>query len=502
MKILALTLLVLAPLHAGERQQAISRAALLDKIRGGWAGQMIGVSYGAPTEFNSNGHINDGVFKAWEPGRVSNSLVQDDLYVEMTFAKVLDRNFGATTKDFGEAFKTTLYPLWHANLAARRNLILGVPPEQAGAPKYNAHANDIDFQIESDFIGLMAPGLPQSANEIAQRVGRLMNYGDGMYGGMFVAGMYAAAFFEATPREVVKAGLASIPRESAYAQVIADVLKWSQKEKDWRKVWQQIEDQWDTNDPCPEGARTPFNIDAKLNGAYVALGLLYGERDFGKTIEIATRAGQDSDCNPATAGGILGVMLGYSGIPVIWTSGIPAIADRTFQYTDFTFNTIVDSTLERALHLIKVTGGQVEGERIVVNPQAPAPPPLKVWDYGTVIARSTAPLGWEFSAGEWAFDKTHGAYMASQAKAEARTSFTGTGAIVVGPFMPGGGAAKVYLDGKLERSVDVNSYETGRNAGKQHEAVWHRFGLRNVKHDVRIVVRRGPLGIEGLVVYR
>ena len=37
--------------------------------------------------------------------------------------------------------------------------------------------------------------------------------------------------------------------------------------------------------------------------------------DFGKTIEIATRAGQDSDCNPASAGGILGVMLGYNAIP-------------------------------------------------------------------------------------------------------------------------------------------------------------------------------------------
>jgi hypothetical protein len=38
----------------------LSRAALEDKVRGGWAGQMIGVSFGAPTEFKSNGKIIEG----------------------------------------------------------------------------------------------------------------------------------------------------------------------------------------------------------------------------------------------------------------------------------------------------------------------------------------------------------------------------------------------------------------------------------------------------------
>ena len=59
----------------------------------------------------------------------------------------------------------------------------------------------------------MAPGLPQSANDIAWRAGRVMNYGDGIYGGMFVSGMYAAAFFETDPRKVVEAGLAVDPRQ-------------------------------------------------------------------------------------------------------------------------------------------------------------------------------------------------------------------------------------------------------------------------------------------------
>ena len=164
--LLALGAVAIAADKGGYR--SITRAQLHDKIAGGWAGQMIGVSFGAPTEFRSNGKINDAVLQPWRPDRVSNSLGQDDLYVDMTFASVLDaKGLDANSADFGAMFKDARYGLWHANLAARRNLRRGVPATLSGTPKYNAHANDIDFQIEADFIGLMTPGLPQSANDIA-----------------------------------------------------------------------------------------------------------------------------------------------------------------------------------------------------------------------------------------------------------------------------------------------------------------------------------------------
>ena len=482
---------------------------LRDKIAGGWAGQMIGVSFGAPTEFRSNGKINDAELPKWTPERVSNSLGQDDLYVDMTFAAVLDeKGLDATSDDFGAMFRDAKYSLWHANLAARRALKRGIPGSQSGLPQYNAHANDIDFQIESDFIGLMAPGLFQSSNDIAARAGRVMNYGDGIYGGMFVSGMYAAAFFETDPRKVVEAGLACIPRKSPYGMLVADLLAWSkQYPGDWRKAWQLIEDKWDKNDPCPDGALKPFNIDAKLNGAYIALGLLYGGRDFGKTIEIATRAGQDSDCNPASAGGILGVLLGYQAIPNEWKGGIPALADKKFSYTDFSFNTIVESTVKRALALIRRTGGQVEGDTALVKAQTPKAPKLEVWNYGTVSERiAAADPRWSWK-GDWRTDARRPSRTASGKGAEASVSFTGTGAIVTGPYFTEGGKADVYLDGKLSRTVDVCSDE--RN-GRTGEAVWHAFGLKNGSHTVRLVVRGEPygsyqgtdVGIDDVVVFR
>jgi hypothetical protein len=269
--------------RGGGTDEIVRMSELEDKIRGGWAGQMIGVSFGAPTEFRFQGELMpEDALPTWRPEMVRNALDQDDLYVDMTFASVLDdKGLEATTDDFGAMFRNVKYHLWHANLAARRALRRDVPATLSGTPAYNAHANDIDFQIEADFIGLMSPGLPQASNDLCLRAGRVMNYGDGILGGVFVSGMYAAAFFESDPRRIVEAGLATLPPESPYAQVIRDVLEWSRQfPDDWNQAWRRVNEKWDRREPCPAGALQPFNIDAKINGAYVALGLLYGGGDF------------------------------------------------------------------------------------------------------------------------------------------------------------------------------------------------------------------------------
>ena len=513
----ALALLSVIALSQDQSVREITRQELRDKIEGGWAGQMIGVSYGAPTEFRfRQAMVPEDRLPKWKPEMVSNALDQDDLYVDMTLAKVLDdKGLDATTDDFGAMFKEAKYRLWHANLAARRALKRGVPATLSGTPKYNAHANDIDFQIESDFIGLMSPGQFQWTNAMSWRAGRVMNAGDGIYGGMFISGMYAAAFFENDTRKIVEAGLACLPARSPYAMVIKDVLRWSQENPDdWTKTWQAVNEKWDKREPCPEGALKPFNIDAKLNGAYVALGVLYGKGDFSRTIEVATKAGQDSDCNPSSACGIVGVMRGYKAIPKEWSSGIPPLADQKFNFTDYTFKTIVDSTEKRALALIEKNGGRVNGDKITVKMQKPTAAKLELWDnYGSPVERvpsSDARWSWK---GEWAKPPAGGRGGARDAKvsstkgAEATITFNGTGAIVTGPYSPNGGTAQVYLDGKLDRTVDVYPDEDSTKGG---EAVWHAFGLKNGAHTIRLVVLGEPangskganIEIEDLVYFR
>ena len=491
--VLALPLLCLSSCRPATRDEPgtrrLERAELENKVRGGWAGQMIGVSFGAPTEFSSQGRIIEGPLPAWRPEKVSNAIGQDDLYVEMTFAEVMDRKgLDATSGDFGEAFRTSTYNLWHANAAARRLLQAGVRPPDSGRPQYNAHANDIDFQIESDFIGLMTPGLPRAGRDFCERVGTVMSFGDGLYGGIFITSMYSAAFFETDPIRVVEAGLAALPQGSGYAAVIRDVLAWHKANPaDWRATWQRILDTWDKNDACPDGALRPFNIDARLNGAYVALGLLYGGGDFSRTIEIATRAGQDSDCNPSSAAGILGVMIGYDRMPDAWTRGIPGIATRKFAFTRYSFNDIVMSTTRRAETVIQRARGRVDGDTLLIPRQSPAPPALEQWDMG--VADRMVPAddpAWHWQGAWRPFlsprDKTMKPGRTTHAAgATATLTFTGTALMILGEFSRSGGTAAMTLDGERVRPMDTWTPPRTTDTG-----LWHVYGLRPGRHVLKI----------------
>jgi hypothetical protein len=477
--------------QADGTMRRLTRAALEDKIRGGWAGQMIGVSFGAPTEFQSNGKLIEGALP-WTPGRVSEALHQDDLYVDMTFAAVMDKvGLAATIDDYAEAFRTSQYSLWHANAAARRLLNQGIKAPLSGDPRNNIHANDIDFQIESDFIGLMTPGLPQESNRYCSLVGRIMNHGDGLYGGMFFGGMYSAAFFERDVSKVVEAGLATIPAASGYARIIGDAIAlWRKYPADWRTAWTELETKWDRDDSCTDGASRPFNIDARLNGAYVALGLLYGGGDFARTLDITTRFGQDSDCNPSSAAGIVGVMLGYSGIPAIYTSGIPELGDAKFDYTEYSFDAISHSTLERALKVIARAGGRVNGDVVEIPIQAAAAPALEQWDMGVPAARLDASdKAWAFT-GQWTTNPSWDGVGVAERKTStaqgnvATFTFAGTAVALVGRMAQDGGRADVFLDGVPAGTIDA--YIPPRTFDND---LWHRDGLRAGPHSVRVVTR-------------
>ena len=92
------------------------------------------------------------------------------------------------------------------------------------------------------------------------------------------------------------------------------------------------------------GAGIPYNIDAKLNGAYIVLGLLYGKNNVDKTMEITTRCGQDSDCNPSSALGVLGVINGFEYLSQSYKDVLVTLQDTLFRHTDYTLKKAIDRT--------------------------------------------------------------------------------------------------------------------------------------------------------------
>jgi hypothetical protein len=472
----------------GQEVRSIELSVLEDRVRGGMAGQMVGVGYGGPTEFAARAEIYEHDIE-WEPSMIGDALAQDDLYVEMTFTEVMDKHgLDAPIERYGEAFKDTKYLLFHANAAARRWLNQGIKPPMTGHPKYNLHALDIDFQIEADFIGLMTPGMPQTAIQLCDKIGRVMNYGDGVYGGMFVAGMYAEAYFETDVEKVVKAGVACMPRGSKYRGVIEDVIAFhAAVPDDWRACWKFVYEKYEYQDPCPEGSLTDFNIDASINGAYIAVGLLYGDGDFSRTMEIATRCGQDSDCNPANAAGILGAMYGLSQLDERWVGRLDEFANKKFVHTNYSFNSFIDSTMNRIQEAAKRAGGDVREGKVLIPVQNPEPPELEVYPFG--VPRES--LKYDHPAWTWTGDwdevereryAAPAAMVSHGGGNEVTLEFVGSGVSLVGYCTTNGGMAEVSVDGK--KFGIINAYI---GPGTFEQDLWHVLGLEDGPHTVRIV---------------
>ena len=481
---------------ACSRRQAgtvtIDTHVLKDKIAGGWAGKMLGVSYGGPTEFVAHGFILEDTI-SWTPSKVNFSLMEDDIYVQLTFMMTMDQ-FGidAPAKKFQELFAKSGYKLWHANVQARKNYFDSIFPPLSGHPDYNAHADDIDFQIEADYIGFICPGMPATANRIADKIGHIMNYGDGVYGGMFVAALYSAAFFDNDILNIIRTALLSLPEESAYSRIIRDVILLYQAYPDnWREAWHELEHKWADTDIC--GAGSTYNIDAKFNGAYIAMGLLYGGGDPFRTMDIATRCGQDSDCNPSNAMAVLGVIKGFSGLPQEYQDAVTAIGDSVFIHTDYSFNKAVEQSVKYAKELTVQNGGRISGDKLFIKVQNHEPVIPEDAFPGLEFAERVSVFGsdnWQFT-GNWQIHKKgsgeNQSMVSMVAGNMAEFTFEGTAVFIAGNWYRDCGKADIYVDGEFRRTIDAFYNYSGQQPS--NEKLIPILNLPEGKHTVRIVVK-------------
>ncbi len=481
--IIALLLLIVAQASAQTKTPpksiTFTKEQLKDKIMGGWAGQTIAVTFGGPYEFRFQGtFIQDYQPLLWYDGYLKKTMIEnpglyDDLYMDLTFVDIFEKyGLDAPVDSFANAFAHAGYMLWHANQAARYNLLSGIKAPQSGYWLNNPHADDIDFQIESDFSGLMCPGMPNTASQISDKIGHIMNYGDGWYGGVFVSTMYTLAFTSNDINYIVNEALKAIPKQSTYYKCISDVIAWHKKyPNDWHQTWFELQKKWSSEVGCPDGVFNAFDIDSKLNSAYVVMGLLYGNGDYSKTLEVATRCGQDADCNPSTVGGILGAMLGYSKIPAYWKMGLKEAESIDFKYTAMSLNKVYDIGFKHALQVIERNGGKVDGDQVTILTQIPQTVRLEQ-SFTGIYPTEITDLRHDINTKELSFD------------------FTGTGIVLKGEAGKNKDDAadyifnaEIYIDGDKAETVKLPTDFTTRRL----ELFW-KYQLPDKKHTVRIKV--------------
>jgi len=223
-----------------------------------------------------------------------------------------------------------------AETQAYRNYILRYRVHQGVTPTVDwtwvaTHQNPyrewIGAQIRADSWGYAAPGNPELAAEFAWRDARMSHVKNGIYGEMFVAAMIAAGFVLNNPLEVVKAGLAEIPRRSRLYVEMEQVIEICRKHDFAAKAFEAVFD----DIYALLGHYNP--VHTNNNAALVVAALLLGQSDFEKVITFAVTGGWDTDCNGATAGSIFGAMHGAKSIPAKWTAPLhDTLYSRIFDY--------------------------------------------------------------------------------------------------------------------------------------------------------------------------
>ena len=358
---------------AGAKTFSISRSDYLEKVHGWWMETLIGVTLGRPFEFRM----------PWPPKEVTGYVFDapvadyfgdnDDLYVGMAYLLALDRHgAGVTQVQMAAEFFRRLEPrrLWMANQRAYMNLAAGLAPPKTGHPVFNECSWAIDAQIENDVWGVVCPGMIDTACRYADLAAHVTNHADGAYGGLFTAALASGAFAERDVETLVETALAKLPPSCDYAEAVRDVIAWHREEPgDWKKTRERIRSKWQVE-------RGHRDESAVVNGAAVVTALLYGGGDFDTTVRIGTMAGWDTDCNAASAGGILGIILGAKGIPPQWNIFHDRYKNISLRNLPMwmTITGLAEWTAALGERTIAAHGGRLDGDRLVIPRRKPATP--------------------------------------------------------------------------------------------------------------------------------
>ncbi len=308
-----------------------------DSVLGAWLGRCAGCLLGKPVEGWPHAAIVEYLRSAdeyplaqyfpWlEPNPVEQALHRtarestrggitgmprdDDLDYPILGLHVLEQHGPEfTTDDVADAWLSRLpyHVVYTAERAAYRNLVDGLLPPETARHR-NPYREWIGAQIRADIFGYVSPGRPHRAAELAYKDAVLSHTKNGVYGEMWAAAMVAAAFTSDSPAEAIRAGLTQIPTSSRLYHAISQTLEWHGTYPDWKQAWERV----------MQAYGHYHGVHTINNACFVVLGLMYGDTNFGRSIGIAVECGMDSDCNGATAGSVLGAMLGARALPSQW----------------------------------------------------------------------------------------------------------------------------------------------------------------------------------------
>ena len=347
---------------AGAKERVISHDELMDKLSGFWIGQLLGNYIGFPFENNYVEEaipiLVDRVYTAEYDGdpelkintkdrrgyipimasALRGAFSDDDTDIEFVTLHAVEKyGLDITYPEITQMWKTHINDfIWVANREARNLMDQGLVAPDTGRKQNNKHWFQIDPQLVNEIWSAFYPGMTEYAARRALWGARITNDDWGTHPTIAYGAMISAAFFEKDVRKLVDIAIKAVPDDGPFAEGIRDVVKWHSENSDWRDTRDHIHGKYYA---YKKGSyEAPVSVVSSLaNGLTGIMAVLYGEGDYMKTVGIATSAGYDCDNQAATAGGLIGVLNGLSGMgdaAVEQTMNLPAWGEWDKPFND------------------------------------------------------------------------------------------------------------------------------------------------------------------------
>ena len=307
-----------------------------DQIKAAWMSQFIGAAMGTMVEGYTSKNLYEAFGDVKDYIRKPNTY-NDDITFEIAFLDAFkDKGYEVTSKDIALSWIGLIPVGWSAEELALRNIRAGMmPPESA---KWNNPFNEwIGAQMRGAICGMVAPGNPMLAAELAWRDGEVSHINNGILGEIFNAVMISLAFVNNDEKDIVKKAISMIPSDSEYYSVISFAYECCLKYNDWHDALAECEKKY-----------IKYNwIHAYPNACCEIIALMYGEGDYEKTLNIITMCGIDADCNAGMIMPVLGIQKGMRIIPQrLISPAFDKLITYMRSYEEIKLSDLVDDTLK------------------------------------------------------------------------------------------------------------------------------------------------------------
>ena len=301
-----------------------------ERAYAGVLGKIIGVYLGRPVEGWTHEQImaNLGEIKYYVNDRHDLPLrnhqlvvTDDDISGTFTFLRALpdyNNSLDLTPAQIGQTWLNTIIEnrtiLWWGGLGnstehtAFLRLKNNIPAPQSGSIALNGKvvAEQIGAQIFIDGWGLIAPGDPALAADLARRAASVSHDGEAIYGAQVIAALIAQAFMESNLEKLLDSAIDFIPAESIIYRLITDIRNWHATDpEDWYAARAKLDRHYGYD-------KYGGNCHIIPNHGLIILSLLYSQGDFNGAQTIVNTGGWDTDCNAGNLGCILGVRNGLA----------------------------------------------------------------------------------------------------------------------------------------------------------------------------------------------